>query len=70
MGIHNGFVKHLDYFSIGRRDFQGLLLISGPLGDEVLPIRVIRIDGGSKFKKNFEVACRDQNIRLFVISPI
>jgi len=32
-------------------------------------IRAIQIDGGSEFKKNFEEACRQQGLRLFVIPP-
>jgi len=32
-------------------------------------VRAIQIDGGSEFKKNFEEACRQQGIRLFVIPP-
>lgn len=32
-------------------------------------VRAIQIDGGSEFKKNFEQACREQGIRLFVIPP-
>jgi len=33
------------------------------------PFRAIQVDGGSEFKKNFEQACREQGIRLFVIPP-
>jgi len=33
------------------------------------PVRAIQIDGGSEFKKHFEEACRNRNIRLFVIPP-
>ena len=32
-------------------------------------IRAIQIDGGSEFMKNFEEACRQRRIRLFVIPP-
>jgi len=33
------------------------------------PIRALQIDGGSEFKKNFEEACRERGIRLFIIPP-
>jgi len=33
------------------------------------PIRAIQIDGGSEFKKNFEAACQDRKIRVFIIPP-
>jgi len=32
-------------------------------------VRAIQIDGGSEFKKHFEQACRQHEIRLFVIPP-
>jgi transposase InsO family protein len=32
-------------------------------------VRAIQIDGGSEFKKNFEEACRQRGVRLFVIPP-
>jgi transposase InsO family protein len=32
-------------------------------------IQVIRIDGGSEFKRHFEEACLRQKIRLFVVPP-
>jgi transposase InsO family protein len=33
------------------------------------PVRAVQIDGGSEFKKHFEQACRNRQIRLFVIPP-
>ena len=32
-------------------------------------IKAIQIDGGSEFKKDFELACKDKNILLFVLPP-
>lgn len=33
------------------------------------PVRAIQIDGGSEFMAEFEQACRDRGIRLFVLPP-
>jgi len=33
------------------------------------PIKAIQIDGGSEFMAEFEVACRDRNISLYVLPP-
>ena len=33
------------------------------------PVRAIQVDGGSEFMAGFEQACRDRNIRLFVLPP-
>lgn len=33
------------------------------------PIRAIQVDGGSEFKADFEEACRQRGIRLFVLPP-
>jgi len=33
------------------------------------PIRAIQVDGGSEFKADFEVACQERGIHLFVLPP-
>ena len=33
------------------------------------PIRAIQVDGGSEFKAEFEEACREKGLRLFVLPP-
>jgi putative transposase len=33
------------------------------------PVRVIQVDGGSEFKAQFEMACQQRGIRLFVLPP-
>jgi transposase InsO family protein len=33
------------------------------------PVRAIQVDGGSEFKAEFEVACREKGLRLFVLPP-
>jgi transposase InsO family protein len=33
------------------------------------PITAIQVDGGSEYKAEFEVACRERGIRLFVLPP-
>lgn len=33
------------------------------------PIRSIQVDGGSEFMKDFEQACADRNIKLYVLPP-
>lgn len=33
------------------------------------PVRAIQVDGGSEFKAEFEEACREKGIRLFVLPP-
>jgi len=32
-------------------------------------VRAIQVDGGSEFMAQFEVACRERGIRLFVLPP-
>ena len=32
-------------------------------------VRALQVDGGSEFKADFERACQDQGIRLFVLPP-
>ena len=34
-----------------------------------LPFKVIQVDGGSEFQADFEAACRQQGIKLFVLPP-
>jgi len=33
------------------------------------PLKAIQVDGGSEFKADFELACRERGIRLFVLPP-
>jgi transposase InsO family protein len=33
------------------------------------PIKAIQVDGGSEFKAGFEAACKERDIRLFVLPP-
>jgi transposase InsO family protein len=33
------------------------------------PVRAIQVDGGSEFKAEFEAACREKGLRLFVLPP-
>ena len=33
------------------------------------PVRAIQVDGGSEFKAEFEEACRQKGLRLFVLPP-
>lgn len=33
------------------------------------PVRAIQVDGGSEFKAEFEDACREKDLRLFVLPP-
>ena len=33
------------------------------------PVRAIQVDGGSEFKAQFEAACQQRGIRLFVLPP-
>jgi putative transposase len=33
------------------------------------PVRAIQVDGGSEFKAQFEAACQERGIRLFVLPP-
>jgi transposase InsO family protein len=33
------------------------------------PVRAIQVDGGSEFMSEFEEACRDRGVRLFVLPP-
>lgn len=33
------------------------------------PVRAIQVDGGSEFKAEFEAACRQKGLRLFVLPP-
>lgn len=34
-----------------------------------MPVRAIQVDGGSEFAADFEVACQQRGIRLFVLPP-
>jgi transposase InsO family protein len=33
------------------------------------PVRAVQVDGGSEFMADFELACRDRDLRLFVLPP-
>ena len=33
------------------------------------PVRAIQVDGGSEFMAQFETACKERGIRLFVLPP-
>jgi transposase InsO family protein len=33
------------------------------------PVRAIQVDGGSEFKAEFEAACREKGLQLFVLPP-
>ncbi len=33
------------------------------------PVRAIQVDGGSEFKAQFELACQERGVRLFVLPP-
>jgi transposase InsO family protein len=46
------------------RDFLSELIIRTPF-----PIHAIQVDGGSEFMAEFEAACQDRNIALFVLPP-
>ena len=46
------------------RDHLMLLLESLPY-----PVRAIQVDGGSEFRAEFEAACRDADITLYVLPP-
>lgn len=44
--------------------FLGALLERAPF-----PVRAIQVDGGSEFKAQFEAACQERGIQLFVLPP-
>ena len=46
------------------RDFLATLIQRLPF-----PLRAIQVDGGSEFMAEFEAACQDQGIHLFVLPP-
>jgi len=50
--------------AITARDFLEDLLTRAPF-----PIRAIQVDGGSEFKAEFEAACQEKGVRLFVLPP-
>lgn len=50
--------------AITARDFLDAVLQRMPG-----PVRAIQVDGGSEFKSEFEEACRDKGLRLFVLPP-
>jgi putative transposase len=33
------------------------------------PVRAVQVDGGSEFMAQFETACKERGIRLFVLPP-
>jgi putative transposase len=50
--------------AITARDFLGAVIERMPG-----PVRAIQVDGGSEFKAEFEEACREKGLRLFVLPP-
>jgi transposase InsO family protein len=50
--------------AITARDFLDTVLERMPG-----PVRAIQVDGGSEFKAEFEEACREKGLRLFVLPP-
>lgn len=50
--------------AITAREFLGDLLERAPF-----PIRAIQVDGGSEFKAEFEAACAEKGLLLFVLPP-
>jgi transposase len=50
--------------AITARDFLQDLLTRAPF-----EVRAIQVDGGSEFKAEFEAACQDQGLLLFVLPP-
>ena len=43
--------------------------LDGVLERMPFPVRGIQVDGGSEFKADFERACQERGIRLFVLPP-
>ena len=43
--------------------------MDGVLERMPFPVRAIQVDGGSEFKADFERACQERGIRLFVLPP-
>ena len=43
--------------------------LDGVLERMPFPVRAIQVDGGSEFKADFERACQERGIRLFVLPP-
>ena len=43
--------------------------LDGVLERMPFPVRTIQVDGGSEFKADFERACQERDIRLFVLPP-
>jgi transposase InsO family protein len=43
--------------------------LDGVLERMPFPVRAIQVDGGSEFKADFERACQERDIRLFVLPP-
>lgn len=39
------------------------------LQDCPFPVEAVQVDGGSEFQADFEIACRDKDIQLFVLPP-
>lgn len=39
------------------------------LGDLPFPVRSVQVDGGSEFRRDFEEACREAGLPLFVLPP-
>ena len=39
------------------------------LGDLPFPVRSVQVDGGSEFRRDFEDACREAGVPLFVPPP-
>lgn len=50
--------------AITARDFLDAVIERMPY-----PVRAIQVDGGSEFKAEFEEACREKGLRLFVLPP-
>lgn len=50
--------------AITARDFLDAVIERMPY-----PVRAIQVDGGSEFKAEFEAACREKGLRLFVLPP-
>lgn len=46
------------------RDFLDTLQARMPF-----PLKALQVDGGSEFAADFEIACRDRRLRLFVLPP-
>ena len=50
--------------AVTARDFLNAVIERMPY-----PVRAIQVDGGSEFKAEFEEACREKGLRLFVLPP-